>query len=300
MEKIFKSQNYNYINLRKAIFKLSQRYSFLKLLSIGKSCLGKDIIAIKLGNAPDYALFSAAFHGSEHITTNVLMLWLENLCDALQNQKPFWGLNAEKALFGRGIILIPRVNPDGCDVAIEGKTGCGNRLREITKMCGGDFEHFNANIRGVDINHNFNAGWEELKAEEAKLGIIVPNYTRFGGYSPESEPETVAICNLCRTEKIRHILALHSQGRVIYWSYKNKKPKRSRQMAEIMATSSGYSLDYATGIAEGGGFKDWFIDKFDKPGFTVEIGKGENPLPINTAQDLYKEIAETLILSAIM
>ena len=28
-----------------------------------------------------------------------------------------------------------------------------------------------------------------------------------------------------------------------------------------------------------GGFKDWFIEAFRRPGFTIEVGKGRNPLP---------------------
>jgi g-D-glutamyl-meso-diaminopimelate peptidase len=71
-------------------------------------------------------------------------------------------------------------------------------------------------------------------------------------------------------------------------------------MAEIMATTSGYALDVPSGLAEGGGFKDWFIEEFHKPGFTIEIGKGENPLPSEDAQKIYLKIKEMLTLCAIM
>jgi g-D-glutamyl-meso-diaminopimelate peptidase len=71
-------------------------------------------------------------------------------------------------------------------------------------------------------------------------------------------------------------------------------------MAEIMATTSGYALDVPVDIATGGGFKDWFIKEFTRPGFTVEIGKGKNPLPANEAYKIYKQIRELLMLSTIM
>ena len=48
-----------------------------------------------------------------------------------------------------------------------------------------------------------------------------------------------------------------------------------------MAAASGYALEdspYASGHA---GFKDWFILEYDKPGYTIECGLGENPLPIS-------------------
>jgi len=71
-------------------------------------------------------------------------------------------------------------------------------------------------------------------------------------------------------------------------------------MAEIMATTSGYMLSEPKGLAVGGGFKDWFIKEFNRPGFTVEMGKGENPLPIETAKEIYERLEEMLMLTVIM
>ena len=95
-------------------------------------------------------------------------------------------------------------------------------------------------------------------------------------------------------------MALHTQGEVIYWSYGGRQPGRSAKMAEILAAESGYALDYPTGLAVGGGFKDWFIEEFSKPGFTVEIGKGKNPLPDESLDELYESVRDILVLSAIM
>ena len=71
-------------------------------------------------------------------------------------------------------------------------------------------------------------------------------------------------------------------------------------MAEIMATSSGYALDVPIGIADGGGFKDWFISEFNRPGFTVELGLGKNPLPAESAEAIYLRVREMLTLCTIM
>ena len=67
-----------------------------------------------------------------------------------------------------------------------------------------------------------------------------------------------------------------------------------------MSTSSGYALDTPVGIAEGGGFKDWFICEFNRPGFTVEIGRGKNPLPAESAGEIYSRIEEMLMLCAVL
>ena len=300
MEKIVKSVEYDYYNRSKVIETLSEKYKFIKNGVIGRSCSGKEIKVLRIGDAPAYCLIAAAFHGSEHITSNIALMFLENLCKALETDGYIAGLKARKALVGRGVIIVPCVNPDGCDISILGEKACVNAPINISKICKNDYIHWNANFRGVDINHNFNANWEELRKLEQESGIYGPSPTRFGGYCPESEPETKALTELCRKIKMRHVLALHSQGEVIYWDYGGKNIPRSRKMAEIMATSSGYALDVPTGLACGGGFKDWFITEFSRPGFTVEIGKGKNPLPITDMEKIYHRTEEMLMLCSIM
>lgn len=300
MENIIKSEYYDYLQMRRAEETLCSNYPFLRAFSLGKSCGGREIPALGIGKADEYALITAAFHGSEHLTTTVLLMFIEELCRAVAEDTSVAGLHAKRALFGRGIIFVPRVNPDGCEISIHGGSACGKMLKSIKKICNGDFFHWNANLRGVDINHNFNAGWEKLRILERQAGIYGPSSTRFGGYYPESEPETKALCDLCRNGRIGHALALHSQGEVIYWTYGDKRPPRSERMAQLLATSSGYALDSAIGIAEGGGFKDWFISEIGRPAFTVELGKGKNPLPAEDAARIYEDVREMLMISAIM
>lgn len=300
MEKIVSSCEYDYFERKKLISSICERYKFVRKTVIGKSCSGKDITALKIGAASEYGLITAAFHGSERITSTVLLMFIEELCKAIKNNGYICGINAQRALRGRGVIFVPCVNPDGCDISLLGAKGCGNKADFVAKLCKNDFSHWNANLRGVDINHNFNADWDAVREKEKALGIYGPAPTRFGGYKPESEPETVALTELCRNVAIRYVVALHSQGEVIYWSYGHKQPSRSRKMAEIMATSSGYALDVPSAIATGGGFKDWFIKEYNRPGFTIELGKGENPLPATESEKIYKQVSEMLTLITIM
>ena len=300
MSKIINSIDYDYINVKQNIRMLVEKYPALQYGVIGRSCVGRDIPMLKIGRAREYALFAAAIHGSERITCSLLLRFTEELCEALENDTEFSGLNARRAFNGRGLIIVPLVNPDGCEIALHGPSGSGYLDGAVRSIGGTCFEKWNANARGVDIIHNFAAGWHELKELELKNGITGPAMTRFGGYSPESEPETIALTQLCRTARIRHVLAFHSQGEVIYWSYRDKEPPKAKKMAQIMATSSGYALDAPMGLAVGGGFKDWFISEFNRPGFTVEIGKGKNPLPSDDLDIIYPQLKEMLILSAIM
>ncbi len=294
------AREYDYFERKKLMGALCEEYRFLKHSIIGKSCGGKGIDALKIGSGESYALMVAGVHGSERITSTVLLMFVEELCTAIKKCTYMGEIDIYKALRGRGVIFVPCLNPDGCDISLLGKKACGEFAQKNEVLCRGDFTHWNANLRGVDLNHNFDAGWKELHRKERELGIISPSPSRFGGYKPHSEPETVALTELCLRENIRHCMALHSQGEVIYWDYGSKTPAKSRKMAEILATSSGYALDVPISIATGGGFKDWFIDKFRRPGFTAEIGLGKNPLPAETADNIYRQIKEMLSLYIIM
>ena len=71
-------------------------------------------------------------------------------------------------------------------------------------------------------------------------------------------------------------------------------------MAEIMAASSGYVVADPEGLASHGGFKDWFIEEQRRPGFTLEMGQGVNPLPLSDFGVLYEKAREMLLLAALM
>lgn len=300
MENIVTSKEYTYTERQELISCLCHKYPFLERFSIGKSCQGKDITALKFGKSDRYCLITAATHGSERITATVLLMFIEQFCRTYKNDSCIEGLKLRKGMMRKGAIFVPCVNPDGCDISLLGSKACLQKSVKISNLCKGNFKKWNANFRGVDINHNFDAGWEVLKEREISLGISSPAPTRFGGYKPHSEPETIALVNLCKSQNISHVVSLHSQGEVIYWTFGDKIPPKSKRMAEIMATSSGYALDVPINIAIGGGFKDWFIKEFGRPGFTVEIGKGENPLPAKDAFKIYKQIRELLVLCCIM
>ena len=71
-------------------------------------------------------------------------------------------------------------------------------------------------------------------------------------------------------------------------------------MANVLSASSGYALEEPMGLAAHGGFKDWFIREYGRPGFTVELGRGRNPLPAQELDGIYRRVEEMLMLSFIL
>ncbi|MBE6729301.1 MAG: gamma-D-glutamyl-meso-diaminopimelate peptidase [Ruminococcaceae bacterium] len=297
MERIIKEKDYTYSNMQKAIRGLKEEYSFMEIFSIGQSCMGREITAVKIGGGNEFTLYAGAFHGSESLTTTILLMFMEELCYSYNKGLSLCGIDVKRAFDKKGIIIVPRVNPDGCEISLCGAASAGAYAKEIKRISNGDTVHWNANLRGVDINHNFAADWQNLRNAERKAGIYGPAKTRYGGPYPESEPETAALVNLCLNTKISHAVAFHSQGEVIYWNFGDKILKRSKKMVDIMCQLSGYTADEPTGLALGGGFKDWFIETFERPAFTVELGLGENPLDEKMAREIYKDVEKMMVVT---
>ena len=244
---------------------------------IGQSNCRRNIELFKIGNKGKKILLAGCFHGLEWMTYLVLIKFLNEYSNSeLSNQ----------------IYVIPCMNPDGVEISLTGAKSAGKFKNLVKKI--GNTNKWQANGRGIDINHNFNAGWKEVKVREIENGFKGPNHTRFGGDAPESEPETQAIVNLCRSENFDLAFAFHSQGEEIYWDFGPNTPEESKQIAEHISQLTGYSVSKPIGLAVGGGFKDWFIEEFKKPGFTLEIGKGKNPLPIEDFDSIYNKLSPFL------
>lgn len=256
---------------------------------IGKSVCSRKIEAFELGCSSKVTLFAGVFHGMEWLTSLILFRFLYDI----SNDNDI--LNK---LNKRGIIIIPCVNPDGVEISLHGSSSCKCLKKFIDKISLNDTSLWQANAHGVDINHNFNAGWDKLKLLEIKEGITSPGPTRFGGFYPQSEPETKSIIRICEKRNIDSAFAFHSQGEEIYWKYGECTPKGSNEFAKCMSVLSGYKLSEPEEIASFGGFKDWFIEYYRKPGFTIEIGKGKNPLPLSMLDDVYTKIKDMLVFCA--
>lgn len=276
------------------------QYGFLSRETIGESRCARPLDMLCIGNRNRQVLLAGAFHGMEWITSALLLKFTEEVCNAVKNGESICGVRVGTFLNRRGLALIPCINPDGVEIQIHGADRAGIYEPLVQSVSGGNTSRWQANAAGVDINHNFNADWEALHRMEQENGIVSPSPTRYGGEFPESEPESRAIASYCRTGTIDHALAFHSQGEEIYWSYADYTDEAGRNMAYAMAGVSGYTVSQPEGLAVGGGFKDWFVQKFRRPAFTIEVGKGQNPLPITDLENIYLQIRELLILSLIL
>lgn len=291
-------REYSYNEVVNIIYRLGEKYNFLDVFSIGKTVTGRPILATRIGVKDYSVLYAGGFHGSERLTVLLLLMFLEQFCAALSLDGNFSLSSARNALFGKSVIVVPCVNPDGYEISARGAETAGSLAESVSAVNGdNDIKYWNANARGVDINHNFNAGFDRIKEIEREQGINGPSPRRYGGQSPESEPETQALVKLVRDNYIAQVIAWHSQGEEIYWQFGDNTPEKSYRLAQLFSAASGYAVAAPAPYASFAGFKDWFIQDFGRPGFTLEIGRGENPLNPDTLYDIYNDLTELMLLS---
>ena len=146
-----------------------------------------------------------------------------------------------------------------------------------------------ANIRGIDLNLQYPAGWSTAREIKFAAGYTRPGPRDYVGPAPLTAPESLAMYGFTRALDPQLTLSYHTQGRVIYWQYDGYDVPGSKAIAERFAAASGYDVaetPYASGHA---GYKDWFIQDFHRPGFTIEAGSGENPLPLSQFPDIWSD-----------
>lgn len=269
------------------------RYPFLSSRRLTTTAYGRPVTMLKMGEGNRSVLYNGSHHANEWITTPLLMKFLEEYARAVSRGGRLWDRDAN-ALFRRTqLYMVPMVNPDGVDL-VTGAIGEGALEYEEAQSIAARFpaipfpEGWKANLSGVDLNLNYPAGWEQAKENKYALGYDRPAPRDYVGLAPFDQPESRAMGELTRQVSPRLTLSYHSQGKVIYWKFMDIEVPGARRIGEAFADSSGYELEdtpFASGFA---GYKDWFIQEFNRPGYTVEVGSGENPLPLSQFDEIYR------------
>lgn len=271
----------DYASMQQKIQSLKEEFAQLKgfrVFPIGKSALGRDIMAMSIGPLDRPTLYVGGTHALEWHTVLLCFRFFEEVLQAVQNNTCPEGVDIAKSIACGGILVVPCLNPDGLEIVVHGTDAAAHLKGLVEEITGKDVSTWQANARGVDLNHNFDAGYTLLKQQEIQAGITRPAPTQWGGPFCESESETRAIVNLCKTMPVKKLFSFHSQGEEIYYRYGEHTPAQSKLMASLMASSCGYKVCDPQGMASHGGLKDWFINTFARPGFTFEIGYGQKPL----------------------
>ena len=239
---------------------------------IGRSVLGRKIYSIEFGQGKVVVL-QYAIHAREYATATLGILHAKMLLASCPN--------------GIRFVLIPMANPDGTELAMFGTKSCGKYQKFLeNNFPKQDFRMWKANVRGVDLNNNFNAGFSKHSF------ACVPSSQGYSGARPLSEPESKAIARLTLSIKPFLTISFHAKGEEIYFDYfqSHRNRKRDKKIAKLFAKDFGYKIK-TTQKTSSGGFKDWCVLKLKIPSLTIELfnDKVKHPVSCKMAQEEFEK-----------
>lgn len=246
----------------------------LEIFNVGKSVLGKNILATHVG---DYSgtqiIIQAGIHAREYITSLLLV-----------EQARY--LHNNQLVTDGGIYFIFLTNPDGAQIALDGieVVECDIVRQYLTIANNGseNFSQYKANINLVDLNTNFDANWGN-----GSQNVFCPATENFVGFYPNSEREVQTLIDFTLKNKPLLTISYHTKGNVIFYGFENQSEQdinRDRTIGESLSEITGYPLIFTENST--GGYKDWCINSLKIPAYTIEVGDdslshplGEETLP---------------------
>lgn len=293
---------FTYTVLTYCIQGLQARYPFLEVGTSGKSVMGKNLYYLRLGTGENHVCYNAAHHANEWITTPLVLYYAEEFLQAVAAGTAISGLDAQTLYTQSSQYIIPMVNPDGVDL-VTGELQSGNFYRQALSYANNYPDIFfpsgwKANIQGVDLNLQYPAGWEQAKEIKFAQGYVSPAPRDYVGTGPLTAPESLAMYRFTRQHHFRLTLSYHIQGQVIYWKFLDYLPPNSYEIGLQFSSASGYALETTPDTSGYAGYKDWFIQDYNQPGYTIEAGAGTNPLPLDQFAQIYRDNLGILALGA--
>lgn len=285
---------------------LVHRYPFIQLTTIGNSVMGRPLYCAAMGTGAEQVFCNAAHHGNEWITTPILLRFMEDFAKsyALSPEDGEEGQRAQAMYKTATVYFVPLVNPDGVDLV----TGALSSEDSYYRQAQGLASYYpsipfpngwKANINGVDLNLQYPAGWEQAREIKTAQGFVRPGPRDYVGAYPLSAPESRAVAALTTGKNFSRTLSYHTQGEVIYWRYQDVFVPGAQALGEELSRASGYVLDEVPKESSFAGYKDWFIDAYRRPGYTIEAGRGQNPLPLTDFPAIYA-VNKPLLTAAVL
>ncbi len=286
------------------ILKLTERYPSLKTEVLTTTAFGRPVQALVIGQGERKVLYSAAHHANEWITAPVLLKFAEELAEAVESGGRLYGVPARNIVNTATVFLVPMVDPDGVDL-VTGAIEPGTLEYETARRIGDNYPDipfpngWKANLLGVDLNLQYPAGWLQAREIKFSQGYTKPAPRDYVGRAPLNQRESIALAEYTERIDPALVLAYHTQGNVIYWQFQEYRVPGARALAEEFARLSGYALEDTPFASSFAGYKDWFIQNWRRPGFTIECGSGESPLPLEQFDEIYRANLGILVTAAL-
>ena len=286
-----------------AILEITRTYPFCRSELLTTTAFSRPVRTLVIGTGPRKVLYTAAHHANEWITALILLQFGEEFAAAIANGSEIFGQDARQLAEAATIYMVPMVDPDGVDLVVGAIDADSDQFR-LAQQFSRNYpaipfpDGWKANLLGVDLNLQYPAGWLQAREIKFSQGFISPAPRDYVGRAPLDQFESRALAGYTEFLDPELVLAFHAQGKEIYWQFGKTEIPGARELGEEFARVSGYTLTdapYESGFA---GYKDWFIQRFRKPGYTIEVGEGVNPLPLSQFPEIYRDVLGILVTAA--
>lgn len=286
------------------ILAIVEKYPFCRTEIISTTAFQRSLRTLVIGNGPRKVIYSASHHANEWITSLVLLKFAEDLAQAIAENGMIFDVEAQKIADAATIYMVPMVDPDGVDL-VTGAIPPGSIPYESARNLAEFYPNipfpngWKANLLGVDLNLQYPAGWMQAREIKFSQGFTRPGPRDYVGRSPLNQLESRALAGYTEFIDPALVLAYHAQGEVIYWQFKDYIIPGAKELGEAFARVSGYTLEDTPFESSFAGYKDWFIQNFRRPGYTIEVGQGESPLPLSQFDKIYTDNLGILVIAAL-
>lgn len=296
---------YTYGMMQEDIVTLCTQYpDVVSFEVLGQSVDGRDIYQLILGNpnAQNAVFIQASIHGREYMATQLVMRMVADYAKKHQTEQ-YMGIPYQMLFEQTCFYIVPMSNPDGVSISQYGEAALQNPEKKILlreayereKCSYGSYAEYLArwksNANGVDLNRNFNAGWEGIHQK------TLPANELYKGIAPESEPETQILTKAVKQRSFDCIISYHAKGEVIYYDAAGNTPEMSHSsmsLAQLASTMNGYKMMNCKRSSNVvlGGLGDWTMLTQGIPSITIEMGKGACPLAQSEFQKIWNSNKE--------
>lgn len=220
-------------------------------------------------------LIVGGVHAREDFSGMLCMKMIEYYCCYYNKGKNFDGFDVKSIIDNVDLYFVPVANPDGLNIVHNGLEASinYNKLKDM-KIWGENHTYWKANANGVDLNKNFDDGNWEIRT--CVPGTDVPCSDRFKGYAPNSEPETLALINLCNENNFSLMVTYHCSGNCTFWADSGTHEMFNGLDEKIMDELNNKYIYRKTKVSQdpkiyGCGFENWFRVRMKRPAFCIEL-----------------------------
>lgn len=219
-----------------AVKGLAMRYPFLKVQEIGRSVMGRPILALSMGGGQRQVACAGPHRGDQWAAAAALLRFVESYADAHIRGGTIGGISAKRAFEETTLHMVPLVNPDGTDLV----TGALSSLDSFYGQAQALAAYYpdvpfpigwRSNISGVDLSLQYPGGWDAKRKSSYRTGYTRPGPLGYVGGEPLIAPEVRALARWTREHGFSLILAFDE------------------------------------------GYRDWFSGTWGRPALALEAGK---------------------------